>query len=78
MSLDITIFLSKKRDLSNNLEEGGELNKKQHEGSLNDSSVPNNTEVFAEGLKSSECVSILFNCLQKNQTQQKSNAGKPD
>ena len=65
MSLDITnFFKSKRRDLSNNSEEGGESSKKQREGSLNDSSVSNKTEVFAEGLKSPECVSILFKCLQ--------------
>ena len=64
-SLDITnFFKSKKRDLSNNSEEGGESSKKQREGSLNDSSVSDNTEVFAERLKSPEFVSILFNCLQ--------------
>ena len=65
MSLDITIFFkSKKRDLSNNSEESGESSKKQRKGSLNDSSVSESTEVFAGGLKSPECVSILFNCLQ--------------
>ena len=65
MSLDITnFFKSKKRDLSNNSEESGESSKKQREGSLNDSSVSENTEVFVEGLKSPECVSILFNCFQ--------------
>ena len=46
------------------MEEGRESNKKQHKGSLNDSSVSNNTEVFAERLKFHECVRILFNCLQ--------------
>ena len=65
MNLDITNFLkSKKQDLSNNSEEGGESSKNQRIGSLNDSSVSDSTEVFAEGLKSREWVSILFNCLQ--------------
>ena len=69
MSLDITnFFKGKKRDLSNNSEEGGESRKKQRKGSLNDSSVSDNTEVFAEGLKSPECISILFNCLQNSET----------
>ena len=72
MSLDITnFFKSKKADLRNNLEESGTSRKKQHKGSLNDSSVYENTEVFTEGLKSPECVSILFNCLQKLEKEMK-------
>ena len=51
MSLDISnFFRNKKWDLSNNLEEGGESSKKQHEGILNDSSVSGNKEFFAEVL----------------------------
>ena len=65
MSLDITnSFKRKVRDLNNNSEESGKSCKKLREGSLNDSSVSENTEVFAEELESPECVSILFNCLQ--------------
>ena len=65
MCLDIrNFFKSKKGDLSNNSEKCGESSKKQHEGSLNDSSVSNKTEAFAEGLKSLDCVSILFNVCQ--------------
>ena len=72
MSLDITnFFKSKKADLRNNLEESGTSSKKQHKGSLNDSSVYENTEVSTEGLKSPECVSILFNCLQKLEKEMK-------
>ena len=72
MSLDITnFFKSKKRDLSNNSEESGESSKKQHEGSLSDSSVSENTEIFAGGLKSPESVSILFNCLQNLEKEMK-------
>ena len=53
MSLDIiNLCKSKKRDLSNNLEESGESSKKQRERSLNDSSVSEETEVFAGVLKS--------------------------
>ena len=37
---------------------------KQREASLNNSLGSGNTEVSFEGLKSPECVSILFNCLQ--------------
>ena len=55
MVVDITnFFKSKKGDLSNNSEEGGESSKKQRDGSFNDSPVSDNTEVFAEGLKSSQ------------------------
>ena len=60
----MNFFKSKKWDLSNNSEDGGESSKKQHEGSIHDSSVSDNTEVFAEELKSPECASILLNCLQ--------------
>ena len=50
MSLDITnVFKSKNRDLSDNSAEGGESSKKQREGSLNDSTVSDNKEAFAEG-----------------------------
>ena len=72
MSLDITnFFKSKKRDLSNNLEKSGESSKKQHEESLNDSSVSESTEVFAGGLKSPESVSTLFNSLQNSEKEMK-------
>ena len=72
MSLDITnFFKSEKRDLSNNFDESGKSSKKQSEGSLNDSSVSENTGVFAEGLKSPECDSILFNCLQNLEKEMK-------
>ena len=64
MSLDITnFFKSKKRDLRNNSEESGDSSKKNREGSSNDSSVSENTEVLSEGLKSLKCVSILFHYL---------------
>ena len=72
MSLDKTnFFKSKKRDLSSNWKEGGESSKKQREESLNDSSVSENTDFFAEGLKSLECVSFLFNCLQNLEKEMK-------
>ena len=64
-SLDImNFFKSKSKDLNNNSEESTKSSKKKREGSLNDSSVSENTDVFADGLKPHECVSILFNCLQ--------------
>ena len=86
MSIDITIFFkSKNRNWKNNSDEVSESRKMQRKGSLNDSSVSDNTEVSAEGLKSPECVSILFNCLQNSEKRNKSsqgystnNAGKRD
>ena len=72
MTLDITNFFnSKKRDLSNNSVESVESSKKQLEEILNDSSVSDNTEVFAEGLIYPECVSILFNCWQNLEKKKK-------
>ena len=86
MSLDITkFFKGKKQDFENNSEEGGESCKKQHEGSLNDSSVSDKTGVFAEGLKSLECVSIPFQLFAKFRKRNinslgysTNNVGKPD
>lgn len=40
------------------------LPKKQQEGSLNESSILENADVFTEGLKSLERVSMLFNYLE--------------
>ena len=64
MSLDIRTFSKgRKWDWSNKSDEGGKSGHKQRERSLNDSSVSDSTEVFVERLKSSECVSIIFNGL---------------
>ena len=71
MSLDITNFFKSKKRFKQNSEERGESSKKQREGSLNDSSVSENTEVFAEGLKSPEFASILFNCFQNLEKEMK-------
>ena len=70
--MDIAKFFersSKKRDLSDKSNDG-EDPKKQREGSLNDS-LNDSSDVFAEGLKSPECVTILFNCLQNLEKQVK-------
>ena len=78
MSLDITkFFKSKKKDLSNNSEESGESSKKQHKGSLNDSSVSENTEVF----KCQHSVQLFAKLRKRNQNSQgysTNNTGKPD
>ena len=58
--------ISKKRNLSIN--SSNEASKKLCEGSLDNSAVSdlsaNNDDLFTEGLKSPECVSILMNCMQ--------------
>ena len=48
---------SKKRDLSSEISTSGDDPKKIRNGSLDDSSNPDN--VFAEGLSSPDCVKIL-------------------
>ena len=52
---------SKKRDLSSETSTSGDDLKKIREGSLDDSSNPDN--VFTEGLSSPDCVKILYNCV---------------
>ena len=44
----MNFFKRQKRDLSNNSDEDSESSKKQRERSLNDLTVSDNTEVFAE------------------------------
>ena len=52
---------SKKRDVSDQ-SCNGEEPKKVREGSLNDSNVSLD-DVFTEGLKSTECLHVLVNCM---------------
>ena len=65
---DISRFFDhslKKRDLSNNSNDG-ETSKKPREGSLNtsrSSDVPD--DLFTESLKDPDCVAILLNCIKK-------------
>ena len=54
------IFFQKKRDLSH-ISQFGEERKRVKEGSSAIST--DDTDVFAEGLESADCKSILFNCL---------------
>ena len=56
---------SKKRDLSNNSNDG-EASKKPREASLNTSTssdIPN--DLFTKSLKDPKCVTILLNCIKK-------------
>ena len=63
---DISRFFnrsSKKRDLSNNPNDG-EISKKPREGSLNTSTssdIPD--DLFIEILKDPDCVAIILNCI---------------
>ena len=62
---DFSIVVQKKKDLSNNSNDG-EASKKPREGSLNTSTssdIPD--DLFAESLKDPECVTILLNCIKK-------------
>ena len=65
--LNILKEYQRKRDLSNNSSDEEAL-KKLCEGSLDNSAASdfsaNNEDPFTEGLKSTECVSILMNCMQ--------------
>ena len=57
-------FGSKKRDLSDKLNDGDEQ-KKAKESNLDLSLNQDDTDVFAEGIDSPRCVSILYDCLKK-------------
>ena len=52
---------SKKRDLSDKSSNGVDL-KKQREGNLDEQKTPD--EVFKDSFDSSDCMKILYNCMQ--------------
>ena len=58
---------SKKRDLSSETSTSGDDPKKIREGSLDDSSNPD--DVFTEGLSSPDCVKVLHNCIKNVEKQ---------
>ena len=65
--MDITKFIERKRrELSSNnsTEEEASIKKPQE-----DSLSSETNDVFSQGLKSPECVKILFNCLQNLETE---------
>ena len=64
-------FDRKKRELSSNSSIDEAAAKKQHEESSNDSMGLDSDDAFAQSLKSSECVKLLFNCLQSLETEMK-------
>ena len=62
--MDLARFFDrKKRELSSNSSVDEAAAKKQHEESLNDSIGLDKDDIFAQGLKSAECVKLPFNCL---------------
>lgn len=63
--MDIKSFFErKKRELSNKSEDGDNTKKAREQSSLDQSIEAAYTgDVFAEGLKSEDCVSILYNCM---------------
>ena len=74
--MDIAKFFDrKKREQSSSSPVDEAAAKKQHEESLSDSMGLDNDDVFAQGLKSPECVKLLFNCLQNLETEMKNVKG---
>ena len=64
--MEITKFFDKKkRDLSSKSNDGDD-SKRPREKSLDESIVnATNTDVFAESLKSEDCVASLYSCMKK-------------
>ena len=70
--MDIAKFFDrKKRELSGNSSVDEAAAKKQQEESLHDSMGLDKDDVLAQGLKSPECVKLLFNCIQNLETEMK-------
>ena len=71
-NMDIADFFNrKKRELSSNSSIDEAAAKKKHEESLNDSMCLDKDDFSAQRLKSSECVKLLFNCVQNLETEMK-------
>ena len=67
--MDIAKFFDrKKREHSSNSSVVEAPAKKQYEGTLNESMGLDKDDIFAQGLKSLECVKLLFNCFQNLET----------
>ena len=67
----IKFFERKKRELSSNNSTEQEASLKKTREENPDDSTRLATDVFSQGLKSAECVKILFNCLQNLETEMK-------
>ena len=65
--------MKEKRELSSNNSNEGEASLKKPREENPDNSIGLETDdIFSQGLKSPECVKILFNCLQNLETEIKS------
>ena len=60
--MDISKFLAKKRDLSNQSNDGDEPKPLRQESSASSSSPDSSSNVFQVSLKSPDCMKILLNC----------------
>ena len=70
--MDIAIFFDrKKRDLSSDSSVDEAAAKKQYEESFNNFMGLDKDDVFAQGIKSPECVKLIFNCLQNLEIEMK-------
>ena len=60
--MDISKFFAKKRDLSDQSNDGDEPKRLCEESSASSSSPDSPSDVFQESLKSPDCMKILLNC----------------
>ena len=60
--MDISKFFAKKRDLSDQSNNGDEPKRLREESSASSSSPDSPSDVFQESLKSPDCMKILLNC----------------
>ena len=58
----VSIFFAKKRDLSDQSNDGDEPKRLREESSASSSSPDSPSDVFQESLKSPDCMKILLNC----------------
>ena len=67
-----SFFKRKKRELSNKSDDGDNTKKAREQSSLQESIDANYTgDIFTEGLKSEDCVSILHNCMKNIESKMK-------
>ena len=71
--MDIKSFFErKKRELSNKSDDGDNTKKAREQSSLEESIDADYTgDIFTEGLKSEDCVAILYNCMKNIESKMK-------
>ena len=69
--MDISKFFAKKRDLSDQSNDGDEPKRLCEESSASSSSPDSPSDVFQESLKSPDCMKILLNCFKNLDEQAK-------